>query len=146
MFPRLVPKGLLVAGPPCSLYVGACISVHQRTVENPEGNTANFKVRLSNRIWRNFVSWNSFWDILRFIMSPIDVLSPDLQFSLLFHCIPLSLFLNTRGFPIRALGIDILFLYLMPCNFIEILWGIGLWMFSDVFWVCIFGIGMFRYV
>lgn len=53
---QLVPRGLLVAGPPCSLYVGACISVHQRTMERPEGNTANFKVRLSNRIWRNFAA------------------------------------------------------------------------------------------
>ena len=55
--PRIVERGFLMAGPPCSLMVSACASVHQRSFARPDGNLANRKVRLSNLIWDNFVIW-----------------------------------------------------------------------------------------
>lgn len=51
---RLLPGALVAAGPPCSLFVAACQSIHRRSMCNPWGNTANQKVRLANRIWKNF--------------------------------------------------------------------------------------------
>ena len=57
MHSRLLPGGTVVAGPPCSLHIGASSSVHQRSMFRPRGNSLNFKVRLSNRIWDNFAPW-----------------------------------------------------------------------------------------
>ena len=51
---RLKDGAALVAGPPCSLMVNACVSVHKRAADNLRGDESNFKVRLSNRIWENF--------------------------------------------------------------------------------------------
>lgn len=50
----LLPKAIVLAGPPCSLFVGASCSVHRRTIDNVWGNTRNKKVRLSNLLWTNF--------------------------------------------------------------------------------------------
>ena len=52
---RLAPQGICMAGPPCSLHVSASQSVHCRSEGRLLGNTRNYKVRLSNRIWTNFV-------------------------------------------------------------------------------------------
>lgn len=57
---RLLDGGILVCAPPCSLFSGACASVHRRTKRNPFGNRKNFKVRLAERIWRNWVSCSGF--------------------------------------------------------------------------------------
>eukprot|EP00435_Cladocopium_sp_Y103_P072988 s131_g42.t1 len=54
---RLAPNGLCMAGPPCSLHVSASQSVHERSEICLQGNCKNFKVRLSNRIWRNFAEF-----------------------------------------------------------------------------------------
>lgn len=51
---RLKEGALLVAGPPCSLFVNACVSVHKRSDEHLLGDESVFKVRLANRIWLNF--------------------------------------------------------------------------------------------
>lgn len=56
---RLTWQGILVCGPPCSLFVQACVSVHRRTKQNVWGNLNNFRVRCANRIWINFASWLS---------------------------------------------------------------------------------------
>ena len=56
LYLRLVPGGAVVAGPPCSLFVGACQSIHRRTRSCPLGDTRNLKVRLSNLIWDNFAA------------------------------------------------------------------------------------------
>lgn len=53
---RLLPSAIVIAGPPCSLFVAACQSVHARSLSNLAGNVANAKVRLANRIWANFVT------------------------------------------------------------------------------------------
>jgi len=53
--PRIAEGGVLVAGPPCSLMVSACQSVHRRRPWRLEGDTGNWKIRLSNLIWDNFV-------------------------------------------------------------------------------------------
>ena len=53
---RLAEHALCFAGPPCSLHVSASQSVHCRCETRLLGNQCNFKVRLSNRIWRNFAS------------------------------------------------------------------------------------------
>ena len=53
--PRLKPRALLMAGPPCSLFVGASSSVHMRRQWRLLGNVWNRKVRLANLIWANFV-------------------------------------------------------------------------------------------
>ena len=45
-----------MAGPPCSMMVPASQSVHLRRSWRLEGTTSNYKTRLSNRIWKNFVS------------------------------------------------------------------------------------------
>ena len=45
--------GLLVAGPPCSLWVYMSSSVHRRSKHAPEGDVANAKVRLANLVVRN---------------------------------------------------------------------------------------------
>ena len=55
ILPRLVPRALLVGGPPCSLFIGASSSVHLRHIWTPWGDRTNKKVRLSNLIWANFV-------------------------------------------------------------------------------------------
>ena len=54
-FCRAKEDALLMCAPPCSLFVGACASVHRRTWRNPYGNIQVFKVRLANRIWANMV-------------------------------------------------------------------------------------------
>ena len=50
---ELVPGGVVLAGPPCSLYVFLSSSVHRRTIARPLGNTDHTKVRLSNLIVSN---------------------------------------------------------------------------------------------
>ena len=52
---RLAPKAICMSGPPCSLHVSACQSVHKRAEGRLLGDTRNFRVRLANRIWANFV-------------------------------------------------------------------------------------------
>lgn len=47
-----------MASPPCSLLGPACASVHKRCAENPEGDQSRYKVRLCQRIWKNFVAWS----------------------------------------------------------------------------------------
>ncbi|CAJ1354572.1 unnamed protein product [Effrenium voratum] len=51
---KLVDQGAIIAGPPCSLFVSACASVHKRSFQNLPGNLEVYKVRLANRIWLNF--------------------------------------------------------------------------------------------
>ena len=62
---RLVDQGAIIAGPPCSLFVSACASVHKRSFQNLPGNLEVYKVRLANRIWLNFASgcidWQCVW-------------------------------------------------------------------------------------
>lgn len=75
---RLVRKGLCMAGPPCSLCVSASQSVHMRSYSKPLGDTQWWKVRLSNRIWINFVPrlcffctldfWSIFISIFKIVM------------------------------------------------------------------------------
>ena len=60
-FPNLsvflrLPYGLVCAGPPCSLFVWLCTSVHRRHEMFPRGNESNPKVRCANVITENFVS------------------------------------------------------------------------------------------
>lgn len=60
-FPNLsvflrLPFGLVCGGPPCSLFVWLCTSVHRRHEMFPRGNESNPKVRCSNVITENFVS------------------------------------------------------------------------------------------
>ena len=45
--------GLVMAGPPCSLWTFMASSVHSRSAVMPEGNLSNAKVRMSNLIVRN---------------------------------------------------------------------------------------------
>lgn len=52
---RLMPRGVVVAGPPCSLFVFLSKSVHQRTEARPWGQLTNSKVRLANQIVKNTV-------------------------------------------------------------------------------------------
>ncbi len=67
---RLQCFALLFAGPPCSLFVWLSSSVHRRCAKNLLGNTANYKVRLSNLIVANLApllrlaSERSVWWIL----------------------------------------------------------------------------------
>lgn len=55
ILPRL-PYGLIAAGPPCSLFVWLCCSVHLRHVLGPRGNEENAKVKLANYISENLVA------------------------------------------------------------------------------------------
>ena len=50
---RLESGGLIMAGPPCSLWIFLSSSVHRRSDDCPEGDTSNRKVRMSNLIVRN---------------------------------------------------------------------------------------------
>ena len=51
---KLMTKGLIFGGPPCSLYVWISKSVHNRREDNKYiGETRNLKVRMSNRIVAN---------------------------------------------------------------------------------------------
>ena len=52
---RIVDHGLIMAGPPCSLMTGASSSVHMRRTWRLWGDVSRYKVRLSNRVWLNFV-------------------------------------------------------------------------------------------
>lgn len=52
---RIVDYGLIMAGPPCSLMTGASSSVHMRRAWRLWGDVSRYKVRLSNRVWLNFV-------------------------------------------------------------------------------------------
>ena len=66
---RLVPHGLVCGGPPCSLFVGACASIHERSFWRPLGDQSRFKVRMSNQIWFNTAprfKWEAvcFWKFL----------------------------------------------------------------------------------
>ena len=65
---RIVPGGALIAGPPCSIFVNACVSLHKRSRGRPEGDQRVYLVRLSNLIWRNFVFWHVLANILRLAM------------------------------------------------------------------------------
>lgn len=71
MAPRLRDDGFICAAPPCSLFGPACASVHKRNWHNVEGDKKVFKVRLANRVWKNFVScqgWKTVFQVL-----PLDV-------------------------------------------------------------------------
>jgi hypothetical protein len=57
---RIKRQGLLVGAPPCSLLGPACSSVHRRSVAKPLGDISRWKVRLSNRIWFNFVAGTTY--------------------------------------------------------------------------------------
>ncbi|CAK8996437.1 unnamed protein product [Durusdinium trenchii] len=46
--------GAIIAGPPCSLFVNACVSLHRRASWRLRGDESVWKVRLANRIWKNF--------------------------------------------------------------------------------------------
>ncbi len=50
---RVRAGGLIVAGPPCSMWTFLSSSVHQRSRADPGGNTANQKVRMSNLLVSN---------------------------------------------------------------------------------------------
>lgn len=54
--PRLIPFGLVMGGPPCSLFIGACASVHCRRPWRLLGDESNRKIRLANLIWENVAS------------------------------------------------------------------------------------------
>ena len=53
LFLGLLPGGLILGGPPCSLYAFFSSSLHRRTIARPLGNTTHVKVRLSNLIVSN---------------------------------------------------------------------------------------------
>ena len=69
---RLRDGALVCAGPPCSLFIGASSSVHMRRDWRLEGNTGVFKVRLANRIWQKFVSWNIVQHFLNVLFNFFD--------------------------------------------------------------------------
>ena len=50
---QLRSGGLIMAGPPCSMWTFLASSVHCRSNQCPEGDTSNKKVRMSNLIVRN---------------------------------------------------------------------------------------------
>ncbi|CAK9055567.1 WD_REPEATS_REGION domain-containing protein [Durusdinium trenchii] len=52
----LVQFGIIVAGPPCSLFVAACASVHRRRADQVLGDQSRMSVRLGNQIWINVVA------------------------------------------------------------------------------------------
>ena len=58
---RLKNEGIVVAGPPCSMYSPCCSSVHRRTKQNPAGNLRNLKVRIAQRVWMNFAPLLQLW-------------------------------------------------------------------------------------
>ena len=62
----LAHGGLITCAPPCSMSIYLSCSVHMRHLLGPLGNTANFKVRLSNRIVLNMarVSPKQFLDFI----------------------------------------------------------------------------------
>ncbi|CAE8602990.1 unnamed protein product, partial [Polarella glacialis] len=54
---RLVDGGIVVGGPPCSLFVFLSSSVHMRHIFSPSGCPWNDKVRLANQIVRNVATF-----------------------------------------------------------------------------------------
>ena len=60
-----LPGALLAAGPPCSLFVWLCCSVHRRHELGVRGDERNVKVKLSNYITENLAFWN--WNWLRLV-------------------------------------------------------------------------------
>ena len=50
----LLPGGLCLAGPPCSLFIFLSQSYHRRSDLRPEGDEAVAKVRMANLIAQNF--------------------------------------------------------------------------------------------
>ncbi|CAE7458512.1 RHM1 [Symbiodinium natans] len=50
---RMKSGGLVMGGPPCSLFVFMSSSIHRRSLDNPWGNTKYASVRLANRIVSN---------------------------------------------------------------------------------------------
>ncbi|CAE7351620.1 RHM1 [Symbiodinium natans] len=54
---RLRNHGVVIGGPPCSLNIWLSSSVHRRSLSHPEGDTRNYKVRLSNLIAANTACW-----------------------------------------------------------------------------------------
>ena len=52
---RLQEHGLILAGPPCSLFIFLSSSVHKRSVSNPHGDCTRADVRLSNLVVTNFI-------------------------------------------------------------------------------------------
>ena len=53
---RLVQGGVVLADPPCSMWIFLSSSYHGRTKASPQGDTSKFKVRLSLQIARNFAT------------------------------------------------------------------------------------------
>lgn len=53
---RLQKGGIVVAGPPCSLFIWLSTSLHRRTWGQEEGNTSVHSVRLANLIVENFIT------------------------------------------------------------------------------------------
>lgn len=60
-----LPHGLLAAGPPCSLFVWLCCSVHQRFRNGfgCRGNEQNLKTKLANFISENLVACKDEWQV-----------------------------------------------------------------------------------
>ena len=53
---RLLPKGLALAGPPCSWFIFLSSSLHRRTAASPAGDLSELRVRLSNVVAANAVA------------------------------------------------------------------------------------------
>ncbi|CAE7740361.1 RHM1 [Symbiodinium sp. CCMP2456] len=54
---RIKPGGVIVAGPPCSLFIFLSSSIHRRSPHRPWGNQEYRSVRLSNCIVRNMTTF-----------------------------------------------------------------------------------------
>lgn len=64
---RMLPGALLAAGPPCSLFVWLCCSVHRRHQLGVRGDESNVKVKLSNYITENLaVCIRALWKVKQF--------------------------------------------------------------------------------
>ena len=57
---RLCNDAWIILAPPCSLMGPACSSIHQRSLEHPEGDLGRYKVRLAQRIWSNMAARTMF--------------------------------------------------------------------------------------
>lgn len=51
---QVLPFGLMIGGPPCSLWIFLSASVHGRTKGDASGNVANESVRLANLLVNNY--------------------------------------------------------------------------------------------
>ena len=54
---RIKPGGVIVAGPPCSLFIFLSSSIHRRSRRRPWGNQEYRSVRLSNCIVKNMTTF-----------------------------------------------------------------------------------------